>query len=185
MNIIIHNESELQDFATTFAQTLKGGEVIGLVGDLGAGKTTFTKYLGQALGAKRAIKSPTFIVLQIFDVGTPLRQGSSTPRLRLEEVFDSEAQTRGGLRLRGSDSRRLGGFVITKLVHIDAYRLKSYTELIATGFLDYAGQNNIITIVEWPDLVPEIRKLTNYRELNFKISGEQTRVIYEGHLRRR
>lgn len=46
------------------AKTLKGGEVIALIGELGSGKTTFTKALGKALGIKTTITSPTFVLMQ-------------------------------------------------------------------------------------------------------------------------
>jgi len=50
--------------AEKFAATLKGGEVVCLEGDLGSGKTTFTRYLAAALGAKGAVSSPTFCIVQ-------------------------------------------------------------------------------------------------------------------------
>lgn len=50
--------------AEKFAATLKGGEIVCLEGDLGAGKTTFTRYLAAALGAKGAVSSPTFCIVQ-------------------------------------------------------------------------------------------------------------------------
>lgn len=50
--------------AEEFAATLKGGEIICLEGDLGAGKTTFTRYLAAAMGAKGAVSSPTFCIVQ-------------------------------------------------------------------------------------------------------------------------
>lgn len=56
----------LRAFARKFAASLKGGEVVGLVGDLGAGKTTFVQLLARELGVKQAVKSPTFILMQAF-----------------------------------------------------------------------------------------------------------------------
>ena len=47
-------------FAQELASTLKGGEVIALQGQLGAGKTTFVQGLAQALGVSQAVMSPTF-----------------------------------------------------------------------------------------------------------------------------
>ena len=41
--------------------------VVTLNGDLGAGKTTFTKGVGEALGVKRVINSPTFTIMKIYD----------------------------------------------------------------------------------------------------------------------
>jgi tRNA threonylcarbamoyladenosine biosynthesis protein TsaE len=53
---------ELQAFARQVAQELRGGEVLALSGDLGAGKTTFTQGLAQALGVKETVSSPTFVL---------------------------------------------------------------------------------------------------------------------------
>ena len=46
-----------------------GGEVILLNGDLGAGKTTFTKGLAEALGITAVIKSPTFTLMKKYTQG--------------------------------------------------------------------------------------------------------------------
>lgn len=49
--------------ARAFADELKPGDVVCLEGDLGAGKTTFTQGLSAALGARRAVTSPTFCLV--------------------------------------------------------------------------------------------------------------------------
>ncbi len=41
--------------------------VIAAFGDLGAGKTTFTKGIGMALGVKRTVNSPTFTIMKIYE----------------------------------------------------------------------------------------------------------------------
>ncbi len=56
--------SEATAQAEAMAKTLRGGEVLALIGDLGSGKTTFTKALGKALGVKNTITSPTFVLMQ-------------------------------------------------------------------------------------------------------------------------
>lgn len=43
-----------------------GGEVIELIGDIGAGKTTFTKGLAQALGIEEDVQSPTFTISRVY-----------------------------------------------------------------------------------------------------------------------
>lgn len=55
---------ETEDLATTFAKSLNGDEIILLNGELGAGKTTFTKSLAKALGVTDIVTSPTFAFMR-------------------------------------------------------------------------------------------------------------------------
>lgn len=68
-NVIIRDETETKKFATDIAQTLKKGDVIALVGDLGTGKTTLSKYIAEALGITETITSPTFTIVQEYHSG--------------------------------------------------------------------------------------------------------------------
>lgn len=61
--IIVKDLKQTEKLAKKFAKLLCGGEVILLNGDLGAGKTTFTKYVLKALGVKDNITSPTFTLM--------------------------------------------------------------------------------------------------------------------------
>jgi tRNA threonylcarbamoyladenosine biosynthesis protein TsaE len=63
MEKICRNIAETQSFANCFAEFLKGGEVVTLSGDLGAGKTTFTQCLARALGINQPVTSPTFTLM--------------------------------------------------------------------------------------------------------------------------
>ncbi len=54
--------------AKEFALTLRGGELIELIGDLGAGKTTFVRGIAEVLGAKVKVKSPTFAIMNEYPV---------------------------------------------------------------------------------------------------------------------
>lgn len=56
----------LEKTAKTLAKTLKGGEVLALMGNLGSGKTTFTQKLGKELKVKNPVTSPTFVLMNIF-----------------------------------------------------------------------------------------------------------------------
>lgn len=58
--------AELESLAETLAKQLKGGEVLALVGDLGAGKTTFTQKLAKHLKVKARVQSPTFVLMNLF-----------------------------------------------------------------------------------------------------------------------
>ncbi len=67
-----HISRSLKDteaLAKRVADTLTGGEVIVLSGDLGAGKTTFTKGLAKALGVESEVTSPTFTIMNVYEEG--------------------------------------------------------------------------------------------------------------------
>ena len=63
MNFTTHDENGTWEVAKQFAASLASGDIVCLEGDLGAGKTTFTQGLCAALGAKRAVTSPTFCIV--------------------------------------------------------------------------------------------------------------------------
>lgn len=64
MKYTVDSLLETEELATSFAQSLKGNEIILLNGELGAGKTTFTKSLAKALGVSDIVTSPTFAFMK-------------------------------------------------------------------------------------------------------------------------
>lgn len=62
--IVINSLKETKVFAKKFAKLLTGGEIILLSGDLGAGKTTFTRCVLKELGVKDDVTSPTFTIMR-------------------------------------------------------------------------------------------------------------------------
>lgn len=70
--IIINNIDEMESFAKNLSKQLFSGFVLCLEGDLGAGKTTFTKFLGKGMGISDTINSPTFTILKIYEGDLPL-----------------------------------------------------------------------------------------------------------------
>ena len=62
------DEHATQRFAEEFAKTLSFPEILYLTGELGAGKTTLTRYLLHALGHQGNVKSPTFSLLEIYQL---------------------------------------------------------------------------------------------------------------------
>lgn len=67
--MIINNIEELNIKAKEFADSLKPGSVVALVGPLGAGKTTFTQAVARELGITEHLTSPTFTIVQEYDSG--------------------------------------------------------------------------------------------------------------------
>lgn len=66
---VIHAETELASVATDVLARLvkkEGAQVIALRGDLGAGKTAFTKALARVLGITEYVTSPTFVIMKSY-----------------------------------------------------------------------------------------------------------------------
>lgn len=64
--ISINNLDELNHFANVLVRHLEPSDLILLNGDLGAGKTTLTQFIGKHLGVKRNINSPTFNIIKSY-----------------------------------------------------------------------------------------------------------------------
>ena len=98
VTVFVENEQETIDLATKLTEYLKPGMTILLEGNLGAGKTTFTKGIGAGLGIKRIIKSPTYTIVREYQDGRlPLYHvdlyrlsEEEVPDLGLDEYFEGE-----------------------------------------------------------------------------------------------
>ncbi|WP_276885726.1 tRNA (adenosine(37)-N6)-threonylcarbamoyltransferase complex ATPase subunit type 1 TsaE [Allobaculum stercoricanis] len=67
MKLILNSLSDTEAFAQKMADRLKDKTMtITLDGDLGAGKTAWTRFFGKALGVKRTINSPTFTIMKSY-----------------------------------------------------------------------------------------------------------------------
>ena len=63
----------MKQLGEAIGQSVSGGEVLELVGDIGAGKTTLTKGIAQALGVNEPVQSPTFTISRVYDSPKGLR----------------------------------------------------------------------------------------------------------------
>src|SRR5699024_765932 len=74
MERIFHSDYEelTKYIATELAEQLEPGDVVTVSGNLGAGKTTFTKGIATGLGVKRAVTSPTFTIIKEYKRRLPL-----------------------------------------------------------------------------------------------------------------
>lgn len=64
-----HSPEETEALGQRLARTLRPGDVIALDGDLGAGKTAFTRGLARGLGYSGQVTSPTFTIVNEYDGG--------------------------------------------------------------------------------------------------------------------
>lgn len=68
-NLTTHSYQDTENFGQDFASLVQPGDVILLNGDLGVGKTTFTRGLARGLGIKKNVKSPTFTLIREYQEG--------------------------------------------------------------------------------------------------------------------
>lgn len=93
-----NNEQESMEIAKKIAQLVQAGMTILLEGDLGAGKTTFTKGIGEGLGIQRIIKSPTYTIvreyrdgrLPLYHIDLYRLEEAEVSDLALDEYFEGE-----------------------------------------------------------------------------------------------
>ena len=93
--------AETEAAGTRLAEKIQGGDVLALVGDLGAGKTQFVKGLAKGLGSKDVVTSPTFTLLHEY-------QGDRLPIYHFDFY---RIESLAALRAIGFDELVFGGGV--------------------------------------------------------------------------
>ena len=86
--MISHSEKETEELGRKFGSSLRRGDLVSLVGSLGAGKTVFAKGIARALGISEAIVSPTFTLVQEYE-GREKLYHLDLYRLSGEDEFES------------------------------------------------------------------------------------------------
>ena len=127
--------------AESVAAALRPGDVIGLDGDLGAGKTTFVRFLARALGVTTPVTSPTFTLANIYEA--PARPAPAAAGPDVPESAPPAASAASPVAPAAAGPPLL-------IHHIDAYRLDgdADAEDLALGeLLDSGG----IVVVEWAE----------------------------------
>ena len=66
MKYAVFSDIAMKDVGEKVGQLFVGGEYVELIGDVGAGKTTFTKGLAKGLGISEPVQSPTFNISRIY-----------------------------------------------------------------------------------------------------------------------
>lgn len=96
---ITHSPEETMNFSEQMAVYLQPGDVLTLSGDLGAGKTIFTKGLAKGLGIREMVNSPTFTIVKEYHSGRlPLYHMdvyriSDDEDIGLEDYFEQDGVT--------------------------------------------------------------------------------------------
>jgi len=145
MKYIINSTDETKKIAEEFILSLSPKEssatVVGLYGDLGAGKTNYTQHVAKILGIEENIVSPTFVIEKIY----PIRNKG------LEKPISNETSE---LQQSVVSSQHLGKF--KHLIHIDTYRLEKSEELLHLGWKEIISNPENLILIEWPERVADI-----------------------------
>ena len=101
MEYITNGEEETQELGRRLGERLGPGAVVAFTGDLGAGKTAFTRGLAQGLGIQERVTSPTFTIVNEYEGGRlPLFHFDMYRLASSEELFDigwEDYLVRGGV----------------------------------------------------------------------------------------
>ena len=101
MEFITHSPAETEAVGVALGKVLRGGTVLAYEGDLGAGKTAFTRGLARGLGATDMVTSPTYTIVNEYLSGRLPLFHFDMYRLRsAEDLFDigwDDYLDRGGI----------------------------------------------------------------------------------------
>lgn len=88
MELILKNTKDTEQFGYKLGKILKGGEIICLIGDLGAGKTTMTKSIAKGLDVEEYVTSPTFTLINEYRGRVPLYHFDVYRLEKVESIYD-------------------------------------------------------------------------------------------------
>ncbi len=162
--IILNSALETKKFASQLAKKIikerelpgkdyssRGAFVVGLIGDLGSGKTTFTQGFAKGLHIREPILSPTFVIYRRYAVKD---------------------------KNEGKSSKTIASS-FKNFYHFDCYRLKNHEEILSLGFVDIVNEADNLIIIEWAEKIKKILP-KNALILRFKLLGKDKREIKFG-----
>ena len=100
MEFYSHSEQETEDLGARLGRQLRPGAIIAYEGDLGAGKTAFTRGLARGLEVTDRVTSPTYTIVNEFAGRIPLFHFDMYRLTSSEDLFDigwEDYLTRGGV----------------------------------------------------------------------------------------
>ncbi len=133
--IILNNEEDTARYGLELARRLEPGDVVALIGELGTGKTSLTKYIAEGLGVSEMLSSPTFNIVKEYRSGRlPLfhfdvyRLGDGEELLDIggEEYFDA------------------GGVCIIEWADIVMSVLPENTLIVELEYTDKEGERRLV-----------------------------------------
>ncbi|MEK9706580.1 MAG: tRNA (adenosine(37)-N6)-threonylcarbamoyltransferase complex ATPase subunit type 1 TsaE [Alphaproteobacteria bacterium] len=142
----LNDEAATSKLGAAVAAELVHGDVVALFGDLGAGKTTFARGVLRALGHGGVVPSPTFTLVQHYEM-----PGISVAHFDLYRLGDV-----GELHELGLDDARHDGTVLIEWPEIAAHALPSDRLEV---HLEYAGVGRIARLATFGSWVGRLARL--------------------------
>ena len=131
-----------KELAGRLAPLVRAGDVVLLVGDLGAGKTAFAQGFAAALGVNQAVTSPTFALVRHYRTG----EGAPVATVIHADVY------------RTDSVEEVADLALAELVEEDAVAVVEWGDLAAPAF----GESALVVTLDAPDAfgAPERRDVT-------------------------
>ena len=126
MEIKIQDLDHIREAAREFVAHIGGQRVFAFYGKMGAGKTTFVKAICEELGVEDIITSPTFAIVNEYEVSSQNTSLTSHPSPLTSQIY-----------------------------HFDFYRIKRIEEVYDMGYEDYF-YSGALCFIEWPELIEEL-----------------------------
>ncbi len=98
MEQITQSEESMRELGKRLGSSFKGGEVVELIGDVGAGKTTLTKGIAVGLGVTEDVQSPSFTLSRLYEGANNIQLAHydfyrlSDPGILADELVDTMGQ---------------------------------------------------------------------------------------------
>lgn len=151
----VNSEAEMLKFGEDFSKSLTFPAIIELIGDVGAGKTTFTRGLARGLGISEPVTSPSFTISKRYSFPLTKKKSEASPS-------------------------HLVDFKSGELIHYDFYRLDD-PGIMRDDLFDAMSIPNSIIVVEWGGGVTDLLPETKYRlEISQLSEAERELQIFHG-----
>ena len=131
LRVVTESPDETKQVAARLAQLVRAGDVVLLVGDLGAGKTAFAQGFAAALGVPGPVTSPTFALVRHYGTGT----GSPVATLIHADVY------------RTGSLHEVTDLALAELVEEDAVAVVEWGDVAAPAL----GDSALVVTLEAPD----------------------------------
>ncbi len=135
---------------TTLLDVYPDKRVYAFHGQMGAGKTTFVKQLCEELGVTDIVNSPTFAIVNVYDL--PARKTSHP------HGSPTASETSGLVSCSEQSERSCSEAVLNlagEIYHFDCYRIKDLREAYDMGTEEYLYSGNYC-FIEWPEMIEDL-----------------------------